>query len=52
MNPIAVAIVVILLIACSIHEIGATDIPEDLKRGLRALAHDLSGSLVFDYGKK
>jgi len=32
-------------------DVNASDLPAKVKTSLKALAHDLAGALVFDYGK-
>lgn len=36
---------------CSVPDINASDLPGSVKHTLKSLAHDLAGSLVFDYGE-
>ena len=38
-------------VLCSVLDVNAADLPGGVKAGLKALAHDLAGALIFDYGR-
>ena len=35
----------------SVLDVNASDLPGGIKHSLKSLAHDLAGSMIFDYGQ-
>ena len=44
-------LIVIVAFEYSVLDVNASDLPAEVKTGLKSLAHDLAGALVFDYGE-
>ena len=44
-------LIVIVAFGRSVLDVNASDLPAEVKVGLKSLAHDLAGALVFDYGE-